>query len=261
MVVVINITTDIRFIYQNNLITHMTTKFEALIEAGLTTNEAKVYLAMLNIGSSSVNAISRKAGVHRVNAYDIIERLIQKGLVSSVVKGNKKFYEPSSPERILRILERKQAEVNEVLPELMLDFNMRKEKQDVFVFKGPEGVMTAYNMMIEQGKDIYALGGQKQNRKYLKHRHIKFDKERKKRGMHVHGLYYESVRSKKIGDKTWHIRYLPDEFNSPVMIDICGDISIVLLSTTDIMAIVIKNKDVAEGYRRHFKFMWEFAKE
>ncbi len=239
----------------------MSSKFEALIEAGLTQNEAKVYLAMLNLGSSSVNSISRKAEVHRVNTYDIIERLVQKGLVSSVVKGAKKFYEPASPDRILTILQRKQEEVNQVMPELMLDFQMRKDKQDVFVFKGVDGVATAYDMMIKERKDLYAIGGQGSNRKYLKHRHIKFDNERRKKGVKIYGLYYESLRGKKLGDDTWFIRFLPDEFKSPVMIDICGDLVVQLLSTNDIMAIVIKNKHIADGYRKHFKFMWEFAKE
>jgi HTH-type transcriptional regulator, sugar sensing transcriptional regulator len=237
-----------------------TTKYDALLAAGLTANEAKMYLAMLRIGSASVNEISRKAGVHRVNAYDLIERLIQKGLVSSVVRGAKKLYEPASPHKILDMLHDRQAHVTSVMPELVLDFNLRKEKQDVFVFKGPEGVMSAYGMMLEQGKDIYALGGQGLNRKYLKHRHIKFDKARLKKKMKVHGLYYESARSKKIASKMWHIKYLPDKFRSPLMVDICGDLVIILLATTDILAIVIQNKEVADGYRKHFTFMWEFAK-
>ncbi len=238
-----------------------TTKYDALLAAGLTANEAKVYLAMLRIGSASVNEISRKAGVHRVNAYDIIERLVQKGLVSSVVEGAKKFYEPSSPHKILEMLHERQEHVKTVMPELVLDYNMRKEKQDVFVFKGAEGVMSAYGMMLEQEKDIYALGGQGLNRKYLKHRHIKFDKARLKKGMHVYGLYYESARGKKISTQKWTIKYLPNKFKSPVMVDVCGDLVVILLATTDIMAIVIQNKEVADGYRKHFKFMWEFAKK
>ena len=237
------------------------TKFDAIIEAGLTTNEAKVYLAMLSLGSASANSIAKKSGVHRVNTYDIIERLLLKGLVSSVVKGTKKYYEASSPKELLSILQKKEALIKEALPELLLDFEMRKEKQDVFVFKGVEGVMTAYNMMLEEGKDLYALGGQGLNRTYLKHRHVQWDKERKQKGMKVYALYYESVRGQKMGDETWQVRYLPDEFKSPVMIDICGDLVIALLATTDITAIVIKNKDIADGYRKHFQFMWGFSKE
>ncbi len=240
----------------------MTTKFEALVDSGLTANEAKVYVAMLNLGSSSVNSIARKASVHRVNAYDIIERLIQKGLVSSIVKGKKKFYEPASPERILTSLERKEDEFKTVLPQLMLDYELRKQKQDVYVFKGPDGVMTAYNMMLEQGKNVYAIGVKGANRKYLKHRHIQWDKERKKKGMQVYALYAESNRNDKMEkDDTWHNKYLPDEFTSHFAIDICGEIVVMLLSSADIMAVVIKNKIVAEGYKRHFDFMWKFAKD
>ena len=237
------------------------TKFDALLEAGLTVNEAKVYLAMLQLGSASVNAISRKAGVHRVNAYDVVERLVQKCLVASTIHGAKRLYEPSSPHRIIDLIEEKRATITDVMPQLILDYNMRKAQEDLFVFKGPEGVMTAYRMFLEQGKPIYAIGGQGLNRKYLKHRHEVWDKERRKKGIHVYGLYFESARTTTLGDEMWHIRYLPEKFKSPMMVDVGGDLVIILLATTDIMAIVIKNRDIADGYRKHFNLLWEFAKE
>ncbi len=239
----------------------MVEKIQALIDSGLTQNEARVYLAMLSLGSANVNAIARKAGVHRVNAYDLIERLIQKGLVSSSIKGTKHYYDPASPNELLKLSEQKHEEVKSIVPELMLEYDMRKEKQEVLVFKGPQGVMTAYNLMLAEQQPLYALGGQGLNRKYLKHRHEQFEKERIERKIRVYGLYYESSREKRLERWGWKVKYLPDEFKSPLMIDICGNLVVELLATDDIMAIVIKNKAIADGYRKHFNLMWKFAKE
>jgi sugar-specific transcriptional regulator TrmB len=235
-------------------------KESALMAAGLTLNEAKVYLAMLKLGSCSVNEITKKAGVHRVNAYDILDRLGEKGLVSSIMVKGKRYYDPVDPNQLIKILQRREAEVKEALPELMLDFTLKKEKQDVYYFKGPDSVMNAYRMMLEQqDKTVYAMGGSGMNRKFLKHRHKIWDAERRKKGIKVKALYYERMRGKKVGDDSWEMKFLPDEFQNPAMIDIIGNLVIILLATDEIMAIVIENKMLADSYRQNFKMLWEYV--
>ena len=55
---------------------------EMLKETGLTDSEARIYLALLELGPSLAGKISRKTGIHRRNVYDITERLIKKGLIA-----------------------------------------------------------------------------------------------------------------------------------------------------------------------------------
>jgi sugar-specific transcriptional regulator TrmB len=236
-------------------------KLSALQSAGLSLNEAKVYSALLKLGSASVVDITKKSGVHRVNVYDVIERLQKKGLIASVMQKNKRFYEASNPEELLKLIEMRQEQIINILPSLKMEYKMQKKKQEVHVFKGPDGVITAYYMMLDQNAPLFAIGGSGLNRKYLKHRHTKWDKERIKRGMKGKLLYFESYRSADIGGKGFEVRFLPDRFKSPIMVDICGDLVVNLLATDDILAIVIENKDVADAYRNYFKFMWEFAKK
>ena len=56
---------------------------------GLSENEAKVYLAMLELGPSPVLEIAAKAGINRPTAYAQIESLKKMGLVSMQTKGKK----------------------------------------------------------------------------------------------------------------------------------------------------------------------------
>lgn len=237
-----------------------------LFDAGLSVNEARVYMALLDLGAASVAEITRKSGVHRVNVYDVIERLMIKGLISSIMKSNKRYYEPSNPESLLNLLEAKKENIKEIMPELNMIYKHRKRRQEVHYFKGPEGVMTVYNMMLEQNATLYAIGGSSMNRQILKHRHELWNKERLRRKIHVKALYYEYLRASKKSDKEqlWEIKFLPDKFKSPSMIDICGDLVVTLIPHPDkneIMCIVINNKEIADTYRNHFNFMWQFAKK
>ena len=50
---------------------------EELKQIGLTTNESKVYLALLDLGPSLAGQISRKTGLHRRTVYDTTEGLIK----------------------------------------------------------------------------------------------------------------------------------------------------------------------------------------
>jgi HTH-type transcriptional regulator, sugar sensing transcriptional regulator len=55
-----------------------------LIQLGLTSGEARIYLSLLKLGSSKVGSIVKDSRVSYSKVYDVLERLITKGLVSYV---------------------------------------------------------------------------------------------------------------------------------------------------------------------------------
>ena len=241
-------------------------KQEALIECGLTKNEAKVYLALLKLGSGTAMEITKKSKVHRVNTYDVLERLRLKGLISSIMQSNKKIYEAANPEQLSKLIKQKEEMLSQIMPSLREEFTTKKEKQQVRHFLGPEGVMQAYYMMLNQDSTLYGIGGSGLNRTFLKHRHEMFNKERLKKGVKVKAIYYEFTRERKVKeiakDKTQQIKFIPDKFKSTGMIDICGDLVVNLLPIEgNVMAIVIENKVLAQSYRNIFNFMWIHAKD
>lgn len=234
-----------------------------LVQCGLTKNESKVYISLLKLGSATAVEITKQSKVHRVNVYDVLDRLLAKGLISTVMRANKKIYEAANPEQLNRLIKEKEESLYKIMPQLKTEFKIKKEKQQVYHFFGPEGVMQAYYMMLEQDeKIIYGLGGSGLNRKYLKHRHAMFDKDRIKKGFIVKALYYEFTRKSNLfPEKKDERKYLSNRFKTTCMVDICGNLVINLLPIeNNIMAIVIENKALADSYKQFFKFMWQFAK-
>jgi HTH-type transcriptional regulator, sugar sensing transcriptional regulator len=117
---------------------------DELKEVGLTDNESKVYLALLDLGPSLAGGISRKIGMHRRTVYDTTEMLIKKGLIGYILKNNRRYFEASNPNRILEILNEKQDLIGPIVSGLMEKFKGSKEKQETNFYKGKEGLKTVF---------------------------------------------------------------------------------------------------------------------
>ena len=72
---------------------------------GLTETESLVYTALLNEGLSPASKIIRRLQLHRATVYDVLERLAEKGVVSSIIKDGKRYYEASHPEKFIDLIE------------------------------------------------------------------------------------------------------------------------------------------------------------
>lgn len=118
---------------------------DVLKKIGLSNKEAQVYLALLELGLSSVDAIAKKAGTKRPTTYLVLDDLQSRGLVSLVPRERKALYVAESPEQIGSEIARKQELLTRFLPELLAIYNTRKDKPQVQLFEGREGVTQVYN--------------------------------------------------------------------------------------------------------------------
>ncbi len=118
--------------------------FKELEKLGLNEKEAKVYLALLELGEANIQQISKKSGVKRTTVYDIIESLKNIGLLNSLVKGKKTVYFAENPERIEEKLEEKKNVITKILPELLAVANLMDKKPKIKYFEGTEGIKNIY---------------------------------------------------------------------------------------------------------------------
>jgi sugar-specific transcriptional regulator TrmB len=127
---------------------------ENLKGLGLTDGEAKVYLALTELGSSTVGPIVSKSRVAYSNVYEILSRLIEKGLVSFIVKEKTKYFQAGSPENLNNYLDKQQEEIeqNKVkLKSIISGLEKLKEippEQEAEVFVGLKGLRTAYEKLL-----------------------------------------------------------------------------------------------------------------
>lgn len=87
---------------------------------GLTTEEAKVYLSVLELGGGYVSTIAKKARVNRATCYNTLGNLHKKGLVGYLTRSGVRFYVPEPPQVLTNQFEEKYDTARRVLPQLTL---------------------------------------------------------------------------------------------------------------------------------------------
>jgi sugar-specific transcriptional regulator TrmB len=234
---------------------------------GLTENESKVYVTLLDLGTAQAGQVTEKSGIHRRNVYDAIARLMEKGLVSFVTVNNKKLFSPVNPRRFLELIEEKKFELDtiksdfqKIMPQLELQATMQP-RHDVRFYKGVEGIKTVYEDIIRTGKDYIGYGPGQQIEKILKHYFKHFVNRRISAGIKLRIIYDEASRNVVKVNPSSKARYIPNQYSSRAALRIYGDkVALILMSEDEPLAIVIKNKGIADGYRKYFEIMWKAAK-
>src|SRR3989344_3168122 len=196
-----------------------------LEELGLSPNEARIYESLIESGESSISAIAVNANIHRRNAYDVMQRLINKGLCFQIFSKGENTYNAVDPDKLTELLAEKQENLRSILPLLKKKFQA-------------------------------SIAPEEANRKKIKFIQL-FDNEIKSEmpnfPNHFPGdLKYRFLPKKYSTNSALHIF-------GDFVVTYTG----VTLGKTDknIVIFVIRSKNLAESYRTWFWYMWEQSSE
>lgn len=136
---------------------------ERLEKLGLQPNEARVYVALLELGKGTVTAISKTAKLNRTTGYDILERLCMRGIANQVLTGKTKIYTAEPPYHLRQYLEHKKQqaefrlkELSSVFPDLQALFKSDLKPAIKFA-QGKEEMANLYLHVLEAKSEVYAI--------------------------------------------------------------------------------------------------------
>jgi len=237
---------------------------DQLKQAGLTENEALVYQTLLEIGPKTATTLAKRTGLHRRLIYDITDRLIKKGIIGYILENKKKIFSASNPKRFSEILNEKQQAIDSIMPNMISMFNQEisKEKQETNFFKGIEGLKSVFEDQLNY-KEIFIIGASPLAYEMLDIYFHWFDKKRQKNKIKTKIIFNKLAKNQKIKKiPLSEIKYLPEKYSSNLAINIYGDkTAIILWKKQKPIAIVIKDKEITQGYKKHFELMWRLAKK
>lgn len=124
---------------------------------GLSEKEIAVYLALIELGPSSVREISAKSKVNRGTSYDILKSLISLGIVSYYNKESKQYFIAEQPEKLLSAIDQKQEDllevrknIQETLPLIKTLFEKQGGKPVVKFYEGGKGVRQIFEDVLSE---------------------------------------------------------------------------------------------------------------
>src|SRR3989344_3779980 len=241
-----------------------------LKETGLTEGEIKVYLALLELGSSTTGPIIEKSRIARSIIYQILDKLMQKGLVSHITKERTKYFQAAEPSKILEYIDEREKKLEEnrkriedILPELLLKQKMAK-KSEANIYVGFKGLRTAHEhtyQKLKRGEMYYYLGvpayQPAEQHIYWKKDHLR----RIKAGITCRLLYNRDadpdVLKNRNSFKGAEARFMPTGIKTPACFVIFKDTTIVMLQSPTAIAVEIVNQDIADSFQAYFEEFWK----
>lgn len=241
---------------------------EQLKQIGFTDGEARVYAAMLRKGSSTVGPLVKESGVAYSKIYEVIERLIKRGLVTFIKKEKTKHFQITNPENLNAFLQKKQEELDnqkQTLGIVMKDIKKTslESLQEAEIFTGLKGITSAYEMMLSdarKGQDfLFFLPYSKEHQKDIENFYYRIGPKFRDSGIVLKGIGNESHRNSPIiKQQPWsRMRFV--KYPLPSTVDIFKD-KLMFVSWDNPTGFLIQSKELAEQFRKYFYTVWEEAK-
>jgi len=235
---------------------------ELLTSFGFKPQEAKVYLACLRLGQSTVSQVAAEAEIQRTFVYDIVAELKKRGYISEVdVEGRKQLR--ALPIESLRYLFREKIERFEAfLPELRT-LEQKPQHPNVRFFQGADGIKAVLQDTLDQKEGAEILCYSNAQGFYTKEQEFEkwYVTERAKRKIKMRFIAPDN-------DETmWYIkqdkkqrritRVVPqDLFPFSAEVDIYGNKVAIITLGKEMAAMIIESEDIAKAQRMIFELAW-----
>ncbi len=230
---------------------------KALQNLGLAEREAKTYLALLDLGESTVTKVSERSGIGRVHTYQVLTDLIKLGLASYILKNNIKYFSASDPQTLIEELHRKEQDLKKIIPELLERQKKSIPETSVELYRGREGINTIFKMVLQDKKPYFLLGGaqeacslfQLENTIFVKHAEI----------ANVHGKILARKKDTFFIGVKEEYRFIPDKVISSTTQLLWAEKTAIFVWQEPYYAILISNKEITKSNLATFNFLWSNA--
>lgn len=246
---------------------------EELQKLGLSEKAAKTYLAALEVGSSPVQTIAQKANLSRTTVYPQIEELIKLGLMTTVERGKKTFYNAEAPRQLDLLLKKQEDEITakreeliKKIPEFDAIYSLATDKPSVKYYEGSEGLASMREELLQNPRYISFLSFTAMD-DYLAGL-PNFENEQSERRANQH-IPIKVIYTYSKGKYPWaegkmrEVKFLPfDRFPFSASVSICPDVGIQVAKYRDgYVGVIIENTELAQTLSSVFNLCWEMAEK
>jgi HTH-type transcriptional regulator, sugar sensing transcriptional regulator len=245
---------------------------ELIEKAGLSKGETKVYLALLELGISSIGPIVTKSEVSASKVYKILDRLLKKGLVSSIIKAKVKEFKIENPNNLIEYLEDKEKEINLIKEELNKNMSsllekvkLAENKSNCTVYEGFKGLKSVFEQSLNELKkgDLMYISGITESTEEIRNYFIHYYKNQAKIGFKIKAIFDETAKYKaeERKNKLTEFKFMPKGIITPATFIVYKNKTIIEVGNPHyILTILILNKEISESFIQQFNLLWKLAK-
>lgn len=245
---------------------------ELLEEIGLTKGEIAVYLTLLKLGETTTGKIIQEAGISSGKIYEILDKLMKKGLVSYIIKEKTKYFSSASPNRILtylhdkeKDLKNKEQELVKELPSLLALKKAGKKEYETLLFKGFKGIQTAIFEALSElhmKDEILAMGIISSKLEQYNLLWQRWHQERIKKKIICKVIFSDKGTDYyKVFKKMKFTEVRVFKGITPAAIDIMKDKVLIFTYGEKPSCLFIKNSEIAKSFTTFFYNLWNMTKK
>ncbi|MFH1292475.1 MAG: helix-turn-helix domain-containing protein [bacterium] len=231
---------------------------------GLSNKQASVYLACLELGSSSVQKISQKSGLARSTVYEILAVLKRKSLVSSFKKKTVKYFTAQDPEQVMRLAQTNVDALKEAMPQFNAIFGNSQNRPTTRFYQGNQGMRMILEEILNEAKELMSFASVDDLFEELGDYFYKFVEKRIKKKIPVKVLLCVDSpkareRQKLAPMQLRQIKILSGDHQHHGLIYIWGNKIAMFSFVNDQVAVVIESKELAQVQKAMFNYLWELV--
>jgi len=233
---------------------------QELIDLGLTDNQARIYIELLQNPAQNPGSLSKRLGIDRSFIYNILDSLLLKGIVSYSIESNKKIFYASNPVCFLKELEEKRLKTLKVIEDLQ-KLNQESDQGELAkIYEGKSGFKWYVRQLLES-KSFFTMGGGA-NTEFLEL--LKFEYPHYLNELNKKKIKGKLITSQKNKDKMLKL-YSKSDVDIKILKNLNTNINFTIFDKKLAIwsvkekpfIIMINRKDISETLGKYFKELWD----
>ncbi|OHA15693.1 MAG: hypothetical protein A3H57_04020 [Candidatus Taylorbacteria bacterium RIFCSPLOWO2_02_FULL_43_11] len=242
-----------------------------LLNLGFGEKEAIVYVSLLELGKGTVSQISRKAGINRTTGYEILDSLLNKGVVNLSGKEPKAEYAAESPESLALYFKREAdkavervRKAEDFIPQISRVY-AKQNRPKIKFYEGTEGLKHVYEDTLTSSEAIRAYATVDDMHKALPNYFPEYYKRRAGKNIAIRAIVPETEfgleRKSHDTEEKREIAFVPaDKYYFSPEINIY-DNKVMIASWREKLGIIIESEEIADAMKKIYELAWQRAKE
>lgn len=241
----------------------MTTLSKGVLKSlNLSEAQGAVYVAALELGQATMQALAKKSGVKRTSIYNFIEEMKVRQLIVETRKKKRNVYSAVAPDQLMEMERLRLHELQQLMPELTAIQNKGRNKPRVTFYEGVEGLKEVLADSLKERKPMCGFWDYENAEKVLgDYVETYYRPERKRLNVFYRGILRDSPATRaaiQYDNKAFRENKFITKGEFTAEINIYGN-KVALLSYLGRppFGVLIEDKDIADTLRTAWENLWD----